>query len=839
MDFSTYTDKSVQESLKLLKTAETGLSKKEVISRQQQYGFNEVKQKGVSILDILLRQAKSPFFYLLVIAALISLVVGEKIDSIVIIVSVLINVVIGFIQEYKAERAVSLLKNFIPEKVKVVRAGKQEIIEKREVVPGDIIELSLGNIVPAELRVINAQNTLIDEEVLTGESVPVMKTHEPSKKPQTEIFKANNILFTGTSVVSGKVSGVVLATGEETALGKIMKLSSVKRPESPYQKDLMYFCRLILRIVMITIVLVFLLNFLIKGGQNIVEFSLFSVALIVSILPEALPTVVVLALSGGSLRMAKENVVVKRLSAIEDLGNIEILCTDKTGTITQNKLSLEKIVSSNKEKMILFSILGADEPDKSLNNVSYFDSAIFQRADYKARRDVKKFTILQELTFDSFRMCQSVLVKDQQGKKFIVTKGSPERILSHSSILLAGQKKNEIKNAVALEGRDGKRVLAVAFKPIAKDSISKSDESGLTFLGYAVFEDALKASSTEAIRLAKKLGVQIKVLTGDAKEVAGFVAQKTGLVQSAQDVILGEELEEMHQQEFDNACQDFNVFARVSPQIKYRIIKSLQKRYEVGFLGEGINDVPALKIANVAIAVSEATDVAKEAADIVLLQKDLRAIVNGIKDGRSIFSNINKYIRATLTSNFGNFYTVAGISLFIPFLPMLPVQILLANLLTDFPLISIVSDSVDVEELRKPKMYQLRHVLPLIVALGLVSTLFDFIFFFMFYKSAPGNIQTLWFTESVLTELLLIFIIRTRHVFWKAQKPGFSLVLLTVIASLVALLLPLLAFGKEFFHFSDVSILSLITIVLLVIVYIAVSELVKLVYFHYFRLQEK
>ncbi|MBX4200864.1 HAD-IC family P-type ATPase [Candidatus Parcubacteria bacterium] len=799
MEFFTYSNASARDVLAGLKTSKEGLSKKEVLLRQRQYGLNEVRQKGVNIFDILLRQIKSPFFYLLVVAS-------------------------------------SLLKNFIPEKVKVVRAGKQEIIEKKELVVGDIVDLSSGNVVPAELRVIEApQDLLVDESLLTGESVPVMKISEALKNPEKEIFRSHNILFTGTSVISGKVQGVVIGTGENTALGKIMKLSVVKRPESAYQKDLIYFCRLILRIVVVTIILIFLLNVLIKGTSDIFNFALFAVALIVSILPEALPTVVVLALSGGSLRMAKENVVVKRLSAIEDLGNIEILCTDKTGTITQNKLSLEKIISSNREKTMLYGLLGADEPGKVLNNVSYFDSAIFQRADYRTMRDLKKFTVLQELAFDSFRMRQSFLVKDRSGKKVMIAKGSPDVILGRCSKFPGGQKRSEIKAAISSEGRDGKRVLAIAYKAMTKEIISKSDESDLTFLGYAVFEDALKSTSQEAIKLAKKLGVQIKVITGDAKEVAGFVAHKTGLVQSAEDVVLGEELENMHQQEFDNACQDHNVFARVSPEIKYRIIKSLQKRYEVGFLGEGINDVPALKIANVAIAVSEATDVAKEAADIVLLQKDLRVIINGIKDGRSIFSNINKYIRATLTSNFGNFYAVAGISLFIPFLPMLPVQILLANLLTDFPLISIVTDSVDIEELRKPKMYQLHNILPLIISLGLVSTLFDFIFFFIFYKTAPGNIQTLWFIESILTELLLIFIIRTRHVFWKAKKPSVSLIWLTVVAAIVSLALPLTIFGKEFFHFSNVSLFGLFTVIVLVGVYIAVSELVKLIYFHYFK----
>ena len=836
MAFFEYTDKSVQEVFKILKTSESGLSKKEALLRQVKYGLNEVKAGGINVFDILLRQCKSPFFYLLFAASIIALLIGEKIDSAIIIISVLINVVVGFVQEFKAERAVSLLKDLIPEKARVLRGGSQEIIEKKHLVPGDAVLLAAGDIVPAELRVVSMQNFLIDESVLTGESVPLLKTSEPLQKEEKEIFKSSNILFTGTCVVSGKMQGVVVSTGKDTALGNIIALAAQKRPQSAYEKDLIYFCRLILKIVAVTVVLVFLLNIIIKGGSNLFAFSLFCVALIVSILPEALPTVVVLALSRGSLKMARENVVVKRLSAIEDLGNIEILCTDKTGTLTQNKLSLEKIVSQNKEKSMVYVLAGADEPGKSSNNVNYFDAAISQRSDYKIVQEIKKLKIVRELPFDSFRMRSSIVAQNKNGKKILITKGAPEVILKRCSTFLGNQKRNEIKEAIVREGQDGKRVIVVAYKNITKENISSQDEKALTFLGYFVFEDALRSSAQEAVRLAKKLGVQVKIITGDAPEVAGFVAHKVGLATSPHDVILGQDLEKMHQEEFNNNCQDHAVFARVSPQIKYRIIKSLQKEYEVGFLGEGINDVPALKIANVGVVVSGATDIAREAADVVLLQKDLRVIINGIKDGRSIFSNINKYIRSTLVSNFGNFYSVAAISLFVPFLPMLPVQILLANLLTDFPLVSIVTDSVDIEELKKPKMYQLHHMLPLIISLGLVSTTFDFIFFFIFFKSAPANIQTLWFMLSIFTELLLIFIIRTRYVFWKAKKPGFILISLSGAAGVLALLAPFTKFGQDFFHFTPPPLYGIFLVFVLVICYIASSELVKLIYFHSFKL---
>ena len=839
MSFSEYTNKTVHEVFEMLKTSESGLSKKEALLRQKEYGLNEIKSDHSYIFNILLRQFSSPFFYLLFITGAVTLLIGEKIESVVILVFVAANIFIGFIQEFRAEHTISLLKKLIPQKVKVLRNEKEEIIEKKYLVLGDLVQLSPGDIIPAELRVFESQNFFVDESALTGESIPVEKTGGALLHEKKEIFKAQNILFAGTSVIAGNAKAFVVNTGLQTQLGQIIKLTKENNHRSAYEKNLLYFCRLILKIVVTTVVLIFLLNLIIKGTASIFEFLIFCIALMVSILPEALPAVVIFALSRGSLKMAKENVVVKRLSSIEDLGNIEILCTDKTGTITQNKLSSEKVICENRDTAILYGLLGADVKSQK----SYFDSAIFSLANHGILKDIKTFNVLSEVTFDSFRMRSSVLVQKKPvslksntntNQKILITKGAPEFVLKLCSKFSGDYKRNEILKDITREGHDGKRVLVVAFKEINKEEITAKDEKGLTFLGYFVFEDPLKSTASEAIRLAKKLGVVIKIITGDAKEVAGFVAKTTGLITNQNDVILGQDLEKMHTDEFDNACEDNAVFARVSPEIKHKIIKSLQKKYEVGFLGEGINDAPALKTADVGIAVAGATDIAREASDVVLLQKDLRVIIDGIKNGRNIFSNINKYIKLTLASNFGNFYSIATISLFINFLPMLPIQILLTNLLSDFPLISIATDSVDIEELRKPKAYQLHTMLPLIVTLALVSTVFDFVFFFIFYKHAPAQIQTLWFIESILTELLLIFIIRTRHVFWKAKKPSFYLIFFTIIDGLAVIILPFTKLGQRFFYFVAPPLYSLLIVLLLIISYIIVSEFAKLIYFRSF-----
>jgi len=760
----------------------------------------------------------------------LAFIVGEKIDSLLIIIFASLNVILGFSQEYRAHRALYLLKSYFPPDVNVLRDGKEKIIDKKFLVPGDIVVLQTGDIVPADLRVVEAKNLLVDESILTGESEPVAKISEKIEKGD-QIFEAKNILFSGTSIVSGKAKGIVISTGKETEIGKIGKLIAKIEKPSLYQKEILDFSKVIIRFVVLTIFLIFFANFILKKQQNPIDFLIFCLALLVGLVPEALPVVVGVSLSNGALKLARRNVLVKRLEAIEDLGNIEVLCTDKTGTITENKLTLTEIFSKDQEKCLNFAFFASSLLEKEINVVQNpFDLAIYEKLESKIG-NLKKAKLIWEIPFSPQRLRNSALV-EFEGKRYLISRGAPEKILELSK----GNEKEEILKITKEKGKEGKRVLAIGYKEFKGEKFSEEDEREFEFLGILCFFDPLKKDAKKTLNLAKKLGVQIKILTGDSKEVAGQIAKEIGLIESEDEVILGKDLEGLSEKEFDQICQKRSVFARVLPETKLKIIKSLQKKYEVGFVGEGINDAPALKEANVAIAVKGAADISKEVSDIILLNDDLKTIIEGIRRGRNIFSNIQKYIKATLASNFGNMYSMAGISLIFPFLPMLPTQILLLNLLSDLPLVSVATDTLDPEELRRPKVQKLSQIFPYIFLLAIVSSLFDFIFFGIFFNQGEKSIQTHWFLLSVLTELAIIFSVRTRKFFLLAKPPSSILIFLSIFVWTTSFYLPFTKFGQNYFYFISPTLQTILIIISLALAYLFSNEVVKHFYFkHLFR----
>jgi len=830
-----YTTKPFAEIAEELETSvSSGLSIKEAQKRLEKYGKNEISGRVVRWWEILLRQFKSAFIYLLLGASILAFILGEVIDAGMILLFLLISVVLGFYQEYRSERTLQLLQQYVASHVKVFRKNKINIVRSQEIVPGDIIVLETGDKIPADIRFIETHNTTVDETMLTGESVPIKKTSESLPQSAKELYQAVNLGFSGTMLVNGKAKGIVIATGKQTAMGKITRLTVETKRISNFEKGIARFSKFILRLIVITLIFVFLANIAIKGeSADIVHLLIFSIALAVSVIPEVLPVVTTFSLARGARRLVKRKVVIKRLSAVEDLGGIEVLCTDKTGTLTENTLTVAEIYPQTASEVLLYANLATTSPQKK--KLEPFDLALWNKLTKAQQAKVVQYQRLFDIPFDPARRRNSVLIAKNNQKELVI-RGAPEAVLDLCKNL-SSKEKRTINKWIIQQGIQGHRLLAIARKDINNSNLNLSLnqiqalETELRFLGIIAFVDPIKPTTVVAVKRAGTLGVKIKVITGDSKEVAGAVAHQIGLVSSPDQVITGQELETLSIPKQHEAVNAHSVFARVSPEQKYNIIQLLQEKYEVGFLGEGINDAPALKIVGVSLVVQSAADIAREAADIVLLQKDLKVVLDGIKEGRKTFVNITKYIKATLASNFGNFYAIAIASLFIPFLPMLPLQILLVNLLSDFPMIAIATDTVERKELTSPKRYNVKDIIFIAIILGIVSTVFDFMFFGFFYRISPEVLQTNWFIGSILTEIIFLFSIRTKGVFFKSQKPSSLLLWLTGSAFITTIVLPYTVICQKIFHFTPPTFAHLLLILAIVLTYFIASEIIKLFYY--------
>jgi Mg2+-importing ATPase len=833
MQWSDATDKKIDEVVREMDTSLDGLSTVEVTGRLAQYGPNQLEDHGVKWWQTLLRQFNSSFVYLLLAATILSFLLGERVEAGMMMLFLCINASLGFFQEHHSAKTLELLKKYLVSKSRVRRGDEEVSIESCDIVPGDVLIVDAGDKIAADIYFTESRNVMVDEEILTGESVAVEKIAGSLAVKTGQMYQAKNIGFAGTVLLRGSGVGVVIATGRDTSMGEVAHLTETTNRESTFEKGIRRFSRFIMRLVIVTITLIFFVNLLIKGaGANPVELLIFSLVLVISVIPEALPFVITVSLSRGSLRLAKKKVVVKRLSAIEDLGSVEVLCSDKTGTLTENKLSVEKVYADNKKQCLYAAVLAADYVSlQKGDDVDPFDAAMWNAVSTEEQNTLLKCVKVSEEPFDPVRRRNSVIMQDASDRELIV-RGAPESIIE-LSVNISTEKKEDYKRWMAMQGEDGRRVLAVAHKILSFDgSVTKEEEeSNLEFLGMISFVDPIKDTAQEAIDDARRLGVEVKIITGDSKEVSGAVATRIGLIASPHEVILGEELDTLSHAKKLEAVQKYSVFARVSPQQKYMIIELLQETKEVGFLGEGINDAPALKLANVALVVQSASDIAREAADVVLLDASLSVIIDGIREGRSIFANMIKYIKTTLTSNFGNFYSVAIASLLIPFVPMLPLQILLIDILSDFPMIALATDAVDEEELQKPKGYNVKDVVLVATILGVVSSVFDFILFAMFYQKGEGTLQTNWFVLSLLTELVLIYSLRSKRAFWKARRPSAMLMSLSIIMFIAAFVLPFSAVGERIFHFLKPNVFSMVWIVGLVMMYFIVTEVVKRLYY--------
>lgn len=803
-----------------LKTGAKGLMSREVAVRLKTYGPNQVDRETLSWWRLLVKQFASPFVYLLGASAVLSFIFHDQISGWMIVAFVVLNALLGFFQEYHAEKAVAMLQAILRPVCTVLRNGKEERIPCVELVPGDICLVEVGDIIPADGVIVEAEACLCDESVLTGESFPASK-------------QVSEPLHAGTKVTEGWATFCVVNTGRATSLGTIAKLTSETAAEGSYQRSIRRLSVAILWFVVIAVAVTFVLRLVFQGDSTLtwVQFAIFSVALAVSVVPETLPLVVTICLSRGALLMAKKQVVVKRLSSIEDLGSIEILCTDKTGTLTENRLRVGEIreYEGNVRLLALQSVEGVCL--KNPVDLDPFSRALMQGLSKEDHRLLRASTLKAHLPFDPRRKRVTAFVVGPEGGA-VISCGAAEEVLK-----LCTHTPASFRTWMLQQGKEGRRVLVVAIRThSAKQKIGadlEQEEIGMILAGGISFEDPLKATACSALQQIHDLGVKVKMLTGDSPEVAAAIAKRVGLIKDASEVLTGEAFLKLSAAARRKSVKTCAVFARVDPKQKYIIIQELQRHGSVGFMGEGINDAPALKLANVGIAVKEASDIAREAADIILLDKGLDVIAQGMTTGRHVFVNIGKYIRATLISNFGNFFAVVISLFFIPTLPMLPIQILLLNLLSDFPMTAICFDRVTEGEARVPVKFSIRPLLFFCLTLGVVSTVFDFLFFAIYQSIAPTHLQVMWFLASVFTELLLIFSIRSSKWFFQAVRPPMALWGATALAAGCALFVTYIPPFTTWFSFPRPTASLLAITAGLVVLYFLMTDIVKRVYLHW------
>jgi P-type Mg2+ transporter len=813
-----------------------GLSNDEAADRLAKFGENILGgKKGLRPLVALLEKFNSPLLIILTIAALVSFFLGERTNSIIILGMVIVSGMLDFVNSYKSEKAVEKLIARVTNTATVFRDGAKTEVLFPQIVPGDVVFLSAGDIVPADAEVLEAKDFFLNEAVLTGESYPVEKSAAKKEGGFGSPFENPNLVFMGTSVVTGYAVVKVLTTGPRTEFGKIAERLVKAVPETDFEKGIKSFSFFIMRVTFGLVLFVFLANAFF--GKGLFESFLFAVAIAVGLTPELLPVIMVISLSRGSAHMAKKEVIVKNLSAIESLGDMDILCTDKTGTLTENRITLVKHVDGfgrDSESVLLHSYLG-----------SIFHTGIRSPLDDAIRvykhLSISEYEKVDEAPFDFERKRDSVFVK-KGGKTLVVTKGAPEDVMKISDSYLKDGVQEKLDNATMKTfvgeydrlSREGFRVLAVAFRELpAEDRVyDKEDERNMVFLGFTAFMDPAKKTAIEAIDDLKRLGVEIKILTGDSELLTEKICRDIGL--DIKGMVLGGEIMHMSDEELGRLAERTTIFARVNPEEKERIVIALNKiGRSVGYLGDGINDTPALRAADVGISVNNAVDVAKETADIILLRKSLRVLHDGIVEGRRVFSNTMKYISMGLSSNFGNMASMTAASVFLPFLPMMPTQILLNNFLYDTSQWTLTTDSVDDEEIVKPAKWNMAFVKKYMVVFGLLSSVFDFITFgtlYLVFRLSESGFQTGWFIESLATQVFVIYIIRTKKVPFLQSSPSLPLFLNTFLVVAFAWVLPLIGIGK-IFSFASLPPLIYLGIAVIVLVYLFCAEILKRIFY--------
>ena len=824
---------SASEMAQHLGTAKEGLSGEEARQRLARYGANRLKpQKRSNAVTLLLAQFKSPIILILLFATGLSFFLHDPVNALIILTIVLASGLLGFWQEHSATNAVEKLLAMVQIKASALRDGSSHEIAIEEIVPGDIVILNAGDIVPGDCLVDQSKDLFVDEATLTGETYPVEKS-AGVLAAETPLGKRTNALWMGTHVVSGTAKALVTGTGTQTEFGKVSERLKLRPQETDFERGIRRFGYFLMEVTLVLVVAIFAIN--VYLARPVLDALLFSLALAVGLTPQLLPAIISINLARGAKRMAQARVIVKRLASIENFGSMNVFCSDKTGTLTEGIVHLQSaldVAGAASDKVLLHAYLNAFYQTGFTNPI---DEAICGHRQF----DLSGYRKVDEIPYDFLRKRLSILV-DHHNTHLMVTKGALQNVLDVCStaetgagnpVDIAGMRE-QIQQRFEAFSSKGFRTLGVACKNMGAASLfGKADEADMTFLGFLVLFDPPKANIIETIASLKTLGVSLKIITGDNRLVATNVGQQIGL--SGAKILTGPDLGRLSDGALLQKVGDVDVFAEIEPNQKERIILALKKAGNVvGYMGDGVNDASALHAADVGISVESAVDVAKEAADIVLLDKDLGVLVQGVREGRTTFANTLKYVFMATSANFGNMFSMAGVSLFLPFLPLLPMQILLTNLMTDFPEMTIATDRVDNEMVDHPRRWDIVTIRKFMLTFGLVSSVFDYLTFGMLLfilHATQDQFRTGWFLESVISASLIVLVIRSRKPFFKSRPSKFLLMatLLTVVGTVI---LPFTPLGG-IFGFSGLPISFLLYIAIIIILYLATAEIAKKVFY--------
>lgn len=810
-----------------------GLSSAEAKQRLIQYGPNLLKPpKRSDTFTLLIAQFKSPIILTLIFAAGLSAFLHDPVDAIIIIAIVLISGLLGFWQERGAVNALEKMLAIVKIKTTVLRDGTEHDIALEDVVSGDIIVLNAGDAIPADSLILESRDLFVDEATLTGESFPVEKNVGllPAEAP---LARRSNSLFMGTHVISGTAKAIVIYTGKQAEFGKISEKLKLRPQETEFEHGIRQFGYLLLEVTLLLVIAVFAIN--VFFHRPVLESFLFSLALAVGLTPQLLPAIISINLAHGAKKMAAQKVIVKRLASIENFGSMDVLCSDKTGTLTEGTVRLHSAIDINgtpSDRVFLHAYLN-----------SFYEKGFFNPIDEAIRSykdlDVSGYEKVDEVPYDFLRKRLSILIK-KDGRHFMVTKGALSNVLAVCPFAenKAGEKidtatvKQMIQQKFEDYSKQGFRVLGVAMRDMGRESvINKESERDMTFLGFLLFFDPPKKGVLETIEHLKQLGVSLKVITGDNRLVAAKISQDIGMADAK--ILSGPELRDISDNALMRQVIQTDIFAEIEPNQKERIIIALRKAgHVVGYIGDGINDVSALHASDVSISVDTAVDVAKESADIVLLEKNLEVLVQGVHQGRTTLANTMKYVFMATSANFGNMFSMAGASLFLSFLPLLPKQILLTNLMTDFPEMTIATDRTDAEMVSQPKRWNISFIKKFMLTFGLISSIFDYLTFgvlLLILHASPDQFRTGWFMESVISASIIVLVIRSRRPFFKS-RPGNYLLIATMVIVLAALIFPFTPLAK-IFGFVPLPISFLMILGIIIVLYILTAEMAKKIFY--------